>query len=302
MDRRRLLGLLALAVLASIAGCSAAGSLSMEPANDAEALAGEASRAVSELDPAPRDGERSRRDIVTTAIRNGSTEVTADRPPFDADLPFAFEGAYYALDHRVVDTQQAWRVTIGIDYNGTDPDGRAIDVADLPAPDREALDGLLPQRHPPQNDGIDFGVGAIYTPEELNESALAGDSTYDVVVFEGERYPIQVESPEAVTLQTYRYDARPVAPNASAYASQLREAYAFELGELSPNERAIVSEAVDDGSYYAESDDDSAFRELSERIRSHGAITRGDTSGTWLVRFEGELYVLEMHFGGFVSS
>ncbi len=301
MDRRRLLGLLALAVLASIAGCSAAGSLSMEPVDDAE-LADEASRAGSDLDPAPRDGERSPRDIATTAITNGTTDVIADRPPLDADLPVEFEGAYYALSHRVVDTQSAWRVTIAIDYNGTDPDGRAIDVAALPAPDREALAGVLPPRRPPRTDGPDFGVGAIYTPEELNESALAGGSEYDVVVFEGERYPIQVESPEAVTLQTYRYDATKVAPNASAYAAQLREAYAFDLGELPPDERAIVSEAVAEGSYYAESEDDSAFRSLSERIRSHEAITRGETSGTWLARYEGELYVLEMHFGRFVSS
>lgn len=300
MDRRRLGGLLALAILVSIAGCSAAGSLSMEPVDDAE-LANEASRAVSDMDPAPRDGERSRRDIATTAITNGTTDVTAARPPLEADLPFAFDGAYYNLSHRVVATERAWRVTIGIDYNGTDPDVRAIDLADLPAPDRAALDGLLPPRHPPQNDGVDFGVGAIYTDDELNESALVGGSGYDVVVFEGERYPIDVESPRAEELQTYRYEATRVAANASAYASQLRKAYEFELAELPSGERDIVKAAIEDGSYYADSDDDSPFQSLSERVRAHEAITREETYGMWLLRYDGDLYVANLHFDGFVA-
>lgn len=301
MQQRRLLGLVALVFLALTAGCSAAGSLSMEPVDDGE-LAAEASRAVSDLDPAPRDGERSPRDIVTTAITNGTTNVTADRPPLDADLPFEVDGGYYDLSHRVVDTKQAWRVTIGIDYNGTDPDGRAIDLADLPAPDRAALEGLLPPRRPPSNDGVDFGVGASYTADELNQSALVGGSGFDVVVFEGERYPLQVESPHEITVQTYRYEATQVAPNASAYASQLREAYEFDLGQLPSGEREIVGEAIADGSYYAESDDDSAFQSLSERVRDQEAITREETRGMWLARYEGELYVLELDFDGFVSS
>lgn len=273
----------------------------MEPVDDAE-LADEASRAISDMDPAPRDGERSRRDIATTAITNGTTDVTAARPPVEADLPFALDGTYYNLSHRVVATEQAWRVTIGVDYNGTDPDGRAIAVSDLPAPDREALEGLFPPRRPPQNDGIDFGVGAIYTGEELNESALVGGSGYDVVVFEGERYPIDVESPREETLQTYRYEATQVAANASEYASQLREAYEFELGELPSAEQEIVSEAIADGSYYADSDDDSAFGSLSERIRAHEAITREESRGMWLARYEGELYVIDLYFDGFAES
>lgn len=298
MDHRRLLGLLALAVLASIAGCSAAGSLSMEPAHDPEALAGEASRAVSELDPAPREGERSRRDLVTTAIRNGSTEVTADRPPLDADLPFAFEGAYYALDHRVVDTQQAWRVTIGIDYNGTDPDGRAVEYADLPAVDRATLDALVPQRHVGDTPGMDFGVGAVYTDAELNRSALVGGE-YDVLVYEGERFPIRLESPDPVELRTYRYRAERIAANASDYADRLTERYAFQLRGLSEDERSIVREALDSGSYYADSADDRAFASLLRHFRDQPAIERDDTYGTWLVRYDGQRYLVDLHFGGF---
>jgi hypothetical protein len=298
MRRRLAFAFLAVALLAVLSGCSAAGSLEMTPV-DGPSLADEASYDVPPPRPPDKEGP-DRRAVVLGAIENGSATVTRRSPPVDNRLPFEHGGAYYEVAWTVVDSEEATVVEVAIDYNGT-TDGRTVAYDDLPAVDRETLDGLLPPRDENRVEGYDIGVGATYTDAELNESALSGGG-YDAVTYEGEQYPIRVEQARTVTVQTYRYTATEVAPNASAYAAQLREAYAFTLdpATLDDDERSVV-EAATEETYYADSTDDEAFRGVQAAFREHEAIERGDGTGLWLVRYEGELYVADLHYGQFAD-
>jgi hypothetical protein len=301
MRRRLTLALGALAFLALLAGCSAAGSVDLRAVNDTE-LAADASRSPDRLADRARESDRSPAAVVRSAIENGSTTVTAVEPPVDEGLPFAVDGAYYDLNWTVVKRQSARAVSLAIDYNGSDPDGSVVAYGDLPAVDRELLDAVLPPRDEPLRPGPEVGTGAVFTDAELNRSMLVGTDTYDVVRYGGERYPVTVEDVRPVTVGTYRYEAARVAANASAYAAQLRRDYAFTLSNLSEAERSVLEEAAGSGGYYAESDDDDAFAAVLDRFRSHAAIERDRASGLWLVRYDGRLYAADLTFGGFLDT
>jgi hypothetical protein len=301
MDHRRLLfALVCLAVLGGLAGCSAAGSIDMRAVNDSE-LAEAASRSF-DREPDRPGGNTPPEIVLNETITNGSSTYTGLAPPIEQGLPFEVADRYYNLTYSVVNTSSASRVSIRIDYNATEPNGTAIEFSELPAVDKEALRTLLPPRDVPPSEGYELGVNAVYTDAELNRSVLTPDTPYDVVIFDGERYPILVEEPESVTVNTYRYEAREIASNASVYAAQLRSQYVFRLTDLSEAEQSVVTEAVESGGYYAESTDDSGFESLLERFQARDAITSDRASGLWLVRYEGEVYLVDLHYGGFLGE
>jgi hypothetical protein len=288
---RRALAALGLLVLVALAGCSAAGSLSMEEATD-KRLAEAASRPAA---PANADGDRA---VVRGAVENGSATATARSPPVERGLPFAYEGTYYAINWTVTDRRSATSVSLEIDYNGSAPANSAVGYDALSPRDRELLAGVLPPRTERRTEGYDFGVGGIYTRAERNRSVLLSGQ-YEAVRFEGETYPVAVET-EPTTLRTYRYTVTTVADSTAAYADRLRERYLFTLSGLSENERSVVEEAIgENGSYYAESDDDEAFRGVLEKFDGHPAIESDEFHGTWLVRYDGEVYVARLSYGGF---
>jgi len=299
VHRRIVLLVGVLAALALLAGCSAPGGLDMDPADDA-AVADEASTALEDLPPVHLESGRPPRELVRTAVQNGSTDVTAFTDPLEVDLPFQVDGAYYNLTETVVDTQTTNAVTIEVEYDSTTTNGSAIDYADLPAVDRAALDALFPQRVPPREEGPDFGVGATYSDADLEASVLAPTQEYDAVVVDGQRHALTVSDPRETTVRTYRYAATEVAPDDSAFAAQLRDRYAFTLSDLSDAERDVVTSAID-GGYSADSSDD-AFEALVERFRSRAAVVDDGSSGTWLVRYEGTLYLADLRYGGFVDE
>ncbi|MFB6137019.1 MAG: hypothetical protein ABEJ42_01585 [Halobacteriaceae archaeon] len=310
MDRRRALGLCALVGLALLAGCSAAGSIDLREGDDATLAAG-ASRSFGAGDGPPTDADRAPSAVVAAAVANGSTTVNGTDPPVTEGLPIEHAGAYFDLTWTVVDRRPATMVDVGVDYNasrttgadGTTGGGDAIAYEDLPAPDREALAGLFPPPpEPPRTRGVDFGVGAVYTDAELNRSVLAPTQTVDAVVYGGTRYPIETRGTRQVTAKTYRYTADRVAPNASAYAAHLRERYLFTLSNLTDAERSVLEEAATSGSYYADSPDDAAFESVLERFRAHRAVVETESSGTWIVRYDGQVYLAQLDYGGFVED
>ncbi len=299
VNARALLALCALALLVSLGGCSAAGSLDMTAVNDTQ-LAEQASRDLPRVDDeSGEDPGADYRAVVQGAVRNGSATQNGTSPMVDTEgLPFAVDGAYYDLSVEPVGNHSELLVDVKIDYNGT-TDGPAVAYEDLSPADKALLDTLLQAEHEDQGEGYDFGAGARYTDAEANASVLlAGD--YAAVRYRGERYPIAVDS-RPVTVTTYRYTAEQVAPNAEAYAQSLRETYQFTLSGLSTEERKVVDEAIR-GTYYAESTDDSAFQSVLQRFRSHDAVRSDEYSGSWVVRYDGDLYWAELHYGGFTQT
>lgn len=295
MNSRRLLALGLLAVLAATAGCSADGSLSMRPVDDAQL----ATHASAELPEAPSDD----RTVVRAAIANGTATVVGERPPVDEQLPFRHDGRFYAVNYTEAGTEPGRDVNVRIDYNASDAEGTVVAYEDLPAVDQRALAGLLErsdrfdERLQP---GYDFGVGLTYTAEEAADSALVDGEEFDAISYEGEVYPVDVAVDET-TLTVYRYEATVVADSSEDYARHLRERYAFELADLSNAERDVVDDARND-TVYMESDDNEGFASLVDRFRARSAVVQTEYRGSYVVRYEGQLFWAEMRYGSYVED
>ena len=297
MNNRLALAIVSVALLGALAGCSAAGSLSMEPVDD-EQLADSASRSVENASVNP---VAQGREVARRAIENGSTTVVADSPPVRTGLPYRHDGRFYNLSRSVLGTEPGYRIAVEIDYNASTVEGTVVDYDDLPAVDRRALAPLVDRQRRALEPGYDFGLPATYTESEAEASVLVTDQEVDAVRYEGEVYPVNANGPESVTLEVYRHEATPVADSPEAYAEDLKATYAFTLSGLSDAESDVVAEAITD-TYYAEDDDDEAFASLVERFRAHDPVVSRERTGKWVVRYDGQLYWAEMDYWGFVSE
>jgi hypothetical protein len=148
--------------------------------------------------------------------------------------------------------------------------------------------------------GPEIAIPEEYTMAETNESVLLSGE-YSAVRHNGTVYPFVLEERREVTLTRYRYTASRVADSTSAYAQQLRDEHLFRLSGLSEAERSVVNEAID-GVYYAEDTDDEAFRSLMDQFSAESAIEADSYDGTWLVRYDGEVYTADLSYGGFNQS
>lgn len=296
MNRRTVLGFALVALLAVTAGCSADGSLRMQPVDD-EGLADEASNELRD-DELDRDAA-----IVRDAIENGSTTVVDDRPPVEEELPFRHQGRFYDVSYTEAGTEPGYDVGIEIDYNASSVEGEVVDYEELPAVDRRALTDLL---RPIDRDeerlepGYDFGIGSTYTEDDAESSVLVPTQEYDAIRYEGETYPIRVDS-DSETLTVYRYGSTLVAESAGEYGQQLREEHEFELSDLSDAEREVVDNAINDTNYIEDSDNE-GFDSLVDRFRAHDPVAETDYDGQYVVRYDGQLYWAEMNYGSYVDD
>lgn len=295
--RRQTLAMVALVAALVLAGCSAAGSLEMEPAPSDSVLATESS---VNLDVGPHSGERilgeEEHEVAVAAIENGSTNVTGDPAYVDPDLPYAYEGAYYRVNRSVVASETGTSAEVAIDYNGT-TDAEPVAYENLSAYDRVVLEDLFPPRTDGLNEGFDMGTRGTYNESARNRSVLL-DRTPEAIAYEGEVYPMTVRDRREVEIETYRYESTLVYNSSEAYADDLRERYLFTLSGLSDAEREIVEEALNE-TYWAESDDDEAFASLLDRFQAHEPMAEDDRRGTWLVRYDGAVYVADVGYEGF---
>lgn len=295
MVRNSVLAFALLALLASLAGCHSAGDVSMDSVDD-DALAAEASRQASDV-VAP--GRETR--MVRSAIENGTATINHTSKPVESGLPFASGGAYYNLTGEAVGNQSGRAVTVGVDLNATNPSGSRIAYEGLPAVDKWTLARLPEDDDPYLEPGRDWELDARYTDAQAERSVLVPTQEYDVVVYDGKAYPVSVIEDREVTLTTYRYDATVVAERSDAYARQLTRQHAFAFSNLSKEERSVLDEAAN-GTYYAETTDDEAFDSLVDKFRAREAVERDEYSGSWLLRYEGRRYWVEMRYGSFVED
>lgn len=295
MDGRSVFVVGGLAVLVVLAGCSAAGSLDMAPATD-DRLAQEASRTVPETVDEPVQAGA----VVRTAIENGSVTARSQEPLITPGLPFRSDGRYYNVSASVIDRQPGTAYRFGIDYNGTAQERATVAYENLSARDQTVIEKVLPPIPVTKDPGPDYYFDGTYTTAEQNQSVLL-ETDVEAVGYEGETYPVVITETDSVTIPTREYTTTVVANSSAAYAQQLRTSYVFTLQGLSGDERAVVTEAIND-TYYAEDDDDEAFQAVLERFDEEEAIQQNEYRGVWLVRFEGEVYVAELSYEGFDLS
>lgn len=296
MNQRKLLGFVLVALLAVTAGCSAQASLTMKSVDDV-GLAEAASTDISVREP---DTERT---LVREAIENGSVTTVADRPPVDEALPFRYEGEFYNVSYTETETEPGYRADVRIDYNASSVEGDVVDYGELPAVDRAVVSGLVERADMPEErlqPGYDFGTGQIYNETEADSSVLVTTQEYDAVRYEGEVYPIDVDS-ETETLTVYRYESELVAESATEYAEELRDEYEFELSGLSDAEREVVDAALNDTNYI-DDDDNEGFDSLVDRFRAQQSVVQDDYDGYYVVSYEGRLYWAEMDYGSYAED
>jgi predicted small lipoprotein YifL len=292
MQRQRFLATGALVLLVVLAGCSAAGSLALTPAADDAVLAEQASQDLP--DPALDARENA---LINETIQNGSATAESRDPLLENGPPVEHNGSYYNLSWEAGETTTGTMVRLGVDYNGTAPANRTVAFENLTAHDRAMLADVLPERSVSLDPGTDFHTDALYNQSARERSVLLREETA-AVNFEGEAYPVDIKGTESVPLTTYNYTASLVASDSGAYAAYLRSTLLFSLSDLSQDEEAIIEEARND-TYYAEDSDDEAFESLLERFERHEPIVQDEYEGTWLVQYDGEVFVAEFIYDGF---
>lgn len=278
LHRRTLLATTAAGIVSIMAGCAHPNAaLTMSPA-DTEVVVDEYTRSLP---------EGRERDLLASAIENGSTTSEGTRPWIDDTRPYEYDGAFYAVTVTEVAKLEGTRVTVEIDY-ATATDVEGVPLESFPEPDRRLLEGFFPPEED-RSDGPEIGGSEIYTPEEADASRLVNEEI-TAVRYEDAAYPITVEITEA-TRSRYRYEAEQVAPDADTLVAGLREEYLFTLSGLSNAEREIVEEAID-GGYHA-GDANEAFTSLARRFREHEALDEDQSD--YLTRYEGTDYWAELY-------
>jgi len=302
MRRRALLATAATSLPALIAGCTGPGGLGGSNA------AAEAPTARLELEtladanlptkvlytvrPAEGNDETAR---LFDRILDGGATTKATRPPFPVQQHIAYQDGVYELSYEVIEETPATRYSVKVDIV-TDSviEAEAIQFADLPEVDQEefAAHGLA------DGDPVGIGTTFLYTDAEREQSVLVPESEYSYITWDdGAEAEWVVDDAYDTTLNTYRYTADQVATTAE-YGQQMRERFTFELTGLPDAQQDIVETAITDGPYVVDPDEtpSDALVTLANRFRGHEQAHgldedgEGDLSGTYLVRFQGDVY------------
>lgn len=298
MHRRLLIAVGAVLALGVLAGCSAAGSLQMTPVDDT-ALAKEASLSATGGGFSPGSGYRGRAGEI---IENGSGTILAPDPPLETDQAYEYERQYYTFSSEIVEEVPGAATLVSIDYNAQQPNGTTIQFRNLSPADKRELEPVLSWSPPELREGSEIDDLVVYTAEEREESLIAEHADdYVTIRYRGERYELEVKPVRDMTLERYRYEATRIADSPEAYASQLKREYAFTLRGASESEQTVLEEAISDG-YYADTTDDDAFASLVERFRRHQPVLSNEYHGSYVVRYDGQLYWAEMDYGQFVDA
>lgn len=226
--------------------------------------------------------------VVAEARTNGSATRSGLRGLFDDDETVRVDGQFYDVTETPVGSSEVTVYDVLVDFNPENSTAETGEVRyeDLPRVDRDHLESVFAHDTHQEGDGFDVGVGYGPADDLKGESVFVPTQRYDILIRDGNRYRVKVES-ETASKTTYEYEVTEVASSVEAYAKQLRERYLFELTELTAEERSVVEEAID-GGYF---DDSDAFRSVVETIRSHDGLDVNESYGTWLVAYENTDYV-----------
>lgn len=225
--------------------------------------------------------------VVADAIANGSVTRRGRHELFGRTSTVRLNNSVYEMNETQLSSGEVTVYDVRIDFNPdkTTPTLGEIAYKNLPEADRQRLAGIFSE-DPRKTDGYDISVGYGSASEVGPESVFVPEQQYDILIYEGDRYRVAVDSSVASEAE-YRYTATEIAPSVEAFAEQMRERYLFTLSGLSNAEREVVEDAIGNG-YYEDTD---AFQSVIKRIRRHEGIDVDDFDGRWLLDYEGVEYI-----------
>lgn len=234
------------------------------------------------------DPESEAQTVISSAIENGSATRSGRTELFDRVDTVQFNGSVYEVSETRLESSEVtvYEVLIDVDPENTTAELGAVEYDKLPEADRQRLGPVLSDDVPSSQDGYDVGVAYGAVEEVGSESAFVPERQYDILVYNGTRYRVAVNSrtaPEA----TYRYEVTEVAANVETFADQVRAQYLFTLTGLSDAEREVVETAIDEG--YLK--DDEGFRSVVDRLRTYERLSGEGSYGTWLLEYDGVEYL-----------
>jgi hypothetical protein len=245
----------------------------------------------------------TQRDVAIATIIDGPEIVTATNPPVPENRPIVYDGAVFELSYEKTSMAAAseFRLTLSSVESSTEAN-RTVEFRELPAVDRTKLQEYG------WEDGGPFesaGVPIVYTDKEIADSALVPDPEYDVIEWEtGYRARITVERSGDTERNVYKYTARKVHESAQEFGGNIRKQHRIVLDGLPSDQRTIVSQAIEDNHGYEVTTDElpEAFSQLVERFapskkipRTYGETpTESSVSGSYVVRYEGDVYWAEL--------
>lgn len=226
--------------------------------------------------------------LIESAIENESATRRGRSELFDATEVVQFEGAYYEVSETRLQRSEVTIYEVLVDLDPTDqtPTQGEIRFEALPALDRRRLEPIFSNENPPGEERYDVGVAYGSAEEVGNVSVFVPERQYDIVIYNGTRHRVAVDSRTANEAK-YCYVVSQVAADVQSFANQIRVEYLFELTGLSEDERAVVDEAIESG-YHTDND---AFRSVVGKIRAHKGLNEDSSFGTWLLEYQDAEYL-----------
>lgn len=311
LKRRQFLAAGTALTVATIAGCTGkqahagvakepTASLKMQPITDTE-IAKKVTYGEG-LEEKERQHE-----LVTVAIKDGSTTVKGTEPPFPENKPFVFDNAVYDLSYEIVESRLATSFQITLNpVEGPVDDSEAIQYENLPSVDKETFR----KRGWEKIEFLGFGTSLLYLDEEIPNSVLVPEPKYSIIVWNSDtRGRFTVDDSYETELKTYQYSSTVVSNSAKKYGQRLRQNHVFELTDLSEEQQSILSEAIDSEHGYAVPREETlsdAMEKLVNQFRSQDEIDSvwandGDdesVSGRYIVQSDDGVYWTRLHISG----
>lgn len=291
MRRRQFLAALAVAGVGALAGCGRpAGSIALTDVSADSALADQwAQRAENFPDTA--------RNLIAGAVADepDRATVTDTSPPVEPTRPVAYDDRYYTVSYTAENEREETQYAIEAAYDPDPPPERTVAFADLPAVDREKLDGLLDPGRTLPDEQDTIGTAVVYTDSEEAASAVVPEPDADGVTRGGRTFGIAVSNSREVTVADYRYQADRLAEDDAALAAVARERYRFQFDGLSDDQRSILDTAKNDEVRSA-NPPSKAFADLVEKFKSREGIEVTERGGTWLLRYDGRDWWADVTF------
>lgn len=252
------------------------------------------------FDPAeevPPKYSSTQRVLAQQAIQQDAATAYYGPRPLKNDSYVVMDGAYYKVVLRDSYTEDLPALVLTVEWEPSQkaPANAAVtSFTDLPESDRLALQSAVyggvyrSQTHP--ETVLVHSESPVLYPDGTQESLLASREP-GWVTWDDRIYHITVHREETVQTSVYEYTASLTAANAKRFRELIASQYLVHLDGLTPEERTILEEAIDDRYYERTESQLPPFERLWDRL---GQNTVPESGGRYFVEYEGERYGLEL--------